>query len=161
MQGCRYPFAEAFVFEAEGERGQAVPALQQRELAELEGDEVERNDGEWIGVQGDEYRNRQVDPRQDGEYRRCRELHGVAARNQPREQARGDPAGDRAAVQVPQVGVLQPRPEPGDVAVLSDRLVVGEKSAEELAGHGSAGAQVCASRRFYINVHRMCASGVT
>jgi hypothetical protein len=95
------------------------------------------NDREGIRVQRHQHRDRQVDVKSDREQRRREELHRVAPGYQAGEQADRDPAGDRAPMQMPQVGVLQARPETGDVPVLPYGFVARQVLAEELAGHGA------------------------
>src|SRR5205085_1143110 len=62
-------------------------------------------------------------------------LNRIAAGNQAREETRRHAAGDTAAMQMPEIVMLQPRPETRHVAALSDRLVARQVLAEKLAGH--------------------------
>ncbi len=85
-----------------------------------------------------DYRDRQIDAKPDGEQGGGSELHGIAARDEPGKHADRDSAGDRTAVQVPQVVMGQQRAKTRDMTVLADRGVAGQIFLEQLAGHGMA-----------------------
>src|SRR6185503_20236741 len=135
VQRRRYPFAESLALQPERERWQRAFVLQKNELPELEGDVVERDDGEGIGIDRHQHGNRQVDAACDSEKRARGELDRVAARYEARKQPGRHPAGHRPAIEMPQVGVLAPRAEPRDMAVCPYRIEARQESTDELAGH--------------------------
>ena len=103
--------------------GRAGRVTAHQQLAVLVGEQIQRHDGERVGVERDDHCDGQIDAERHCEQRRNGELHRVAAGYQPGEQACRHAARHRSAVEVPQVGVKQQRAEARDVPVLPDRLV--------------------------------------
>ena len=83
---------------------------------------IQRDDGERVSVEGGEHRHRQVDMEQHGHDRRA--YHLKRAGNQAAEHADGNPARHRAAMQMPQIVMMQPRAKRPQPAVLLDAFVV-------------------------------------
>ena len=115
--------------------------------AELVRSEVKRDDGERIGIQG----ARPAPPagsrvRIDAEQRRAEHLQRPG--DEPAEQPHRDAAGDTAAVQVPEVVVLQGRSEKRDVAVLLTESWLGRNLWKRLRSMSTATGW---RRRFYWN----------
>ena len=103
-----------------------VLAGAQQQLAVGNGKHVERHDGERVGVEGGEQRDGKVLFHRDREQRRGKHLQRTG--HQPGEQADGEAARDRMAVEVPQVRVMQPRAlciQPRQVPVGADGILVG------------------------------------
>ena len=94
---CLRPGDEAV--EIKGRWHQEAGRVADQQPADLVGQQVERDDGEGVGVERHEQRQRQVDAEQDGA-QRC-SGHLERPRDQAAEQAGGDRTGCRTAVQVP------------------------------------------------------------
>src|SRR5688572_15973939 len=129
------PLAEALLPEPGSRLREIAAGLHQHQLPKSPGQKVQRDDRERVGVERDQDGDREVHAECDRQQHARRELHRVAARDEPREQAHCDAARHRPAVQVPQVVVLQARPEPRDVAVLFDGFMAWQDAPEELAWH--------------------------
>jgi len=110
-------------------------AVAGRQAADLVRDQIQRDNGERVGVQGDEHRQRQIDTENQRADRRAEHLERTG--NQSAEHPRRHRAGRRMAVEVPQPRMQQRIAERPQPAVPVHRLVVGQVSFQVLA-HGVA-----------------------
>ena len=115
---------------------QRRPVAREDQRADFIGDDVERHDGERVGVERDDHCDGQIDAERDREQRRSGELHRVAARHEPREHARRHAARHRSAIEVPEVRVAKQRAEARDEPVLPDRLAARQIFSKEFSWHG-------------------------
>jgi hypothetical protein len=106
----------------------------EQQVAVLEGEHVQRHDGERVGVERDQQRDRQVLSERRGEQERRQHLQRPG--DQPGEQADRHRARHRAPVEAPQARVLQPAAEAHHQAMRAHRLAVDEIFAEMVAHSG-------------------------
>ena len=116
-----------------GRRRYEFNAAAEYELSDAEGNDIKRDDGERVRVQGGGECQRQV----DAEYQaaQCGAEHLEGARNQAAEKSRRYGARCRVAIQVPQARVEQGAGKRSQPAVVVNRLVSGNESFDEFA-HG-------------------------
>jgi hypothetical protein len=94
---------------------------------------IHRRHGDRVGDPYERDRYREVDPEHDGERRR--RYHLERHRDERHEQADGERAGNGAAVQVPQIGIVQQPAEEPQVFVIPDLVAVGQVTSNDFFRH--------------------------
>ena len=129
---CRHGLHPASrITEIVGRRCDEFDAAAEYELADTESRDIQRHDGEGVGVEGGGQRQRQVDAKDQAPQRRTKHLEG--ARNQSAEQPGSHCAGSGMAIQMPQPWMQQRIGERRQPAVAMHSLVAGKKASNEFA----------------------------
>ena len=103
-------------------------------FADLIGEQVKRRDGEGVGIERGQGGHRQIHA---PHYRQQRGRdHLQRTGNQAAKQADGHPARNRATMQVPQVGVMQPVPQWMQPAVLQNTFAARQMIAKKFTHDG-------------------------
>ena len=106
----------------------------QQELPVAEGKEIQRNDGERIGIERDQQRHGDVLAQRDRHQQRAEHLQRSG--NEAAEKADRHRARHRPSIEAPQVRVMQPAGERRHQPACAHGVDVGQVLLEELAGHG-------------------------